>query len=68
MQKATKSGWLVLAVLALLTGIILVIREPLPHSRFYIYFLMAGVFFFLWYKKAGPAGKRIKRKRNSKKS
>lgn len=58
MQKAIRTGWLVLSVTGMLVALYLLITESPTHSKFYM-FMLAAAGCFLLYRKAGTgnAGK-----------
>jgi len=43
MKKVIKTGWLVIAIASFIVGGVLMITEPLGHSKFYIYFITAVI-------------------------
>ncbi len=70
MQKLTNYGWLVLGILSILVGTILLLTEGVAHSKFFIYYLCSGLFFFIWwrYRSGKKTGKSTPKKKSTSKS
>lgn len=65
MKKLNRIAWLLIAILSLLVGLGLLLSEGAMHSRFYVFFLLSPVAFFLWYMERDKAVKSSGKKKKS---